>query len=55
MKTLVTVVGAVIFVGGIFLFLGNVIGFFRTFPLAGYGTMVLGGLVFKAGSKMGGA
>ena len=55
MKTLVIVLGAIIFIGGVFLFLGNVIGFFRTFPLAGYGTMLLGDVIFKTGSKMGGA
>ena len=53
MKTLVIILGALIFLGGVFLFLGNIIGFFRTFPLAGYGTMVIGGAVYRMGSKMG--
>lgn len=55
MKTLVIALGAVVFVAGIFLFLGNVIGFFRTFPLAGYLTILAGGAIYKAGSKMGSA
>ena len=52
-RTLVIALGALVFAGGVFLFLGNVIGFFRTFPLAGYLTIVAGGAIYKAGSKMG--
>ena len=53
MKTVVVALGAIVFVGGVFLFLGNVIGFFRTVPLAGYLTMLGGGAIFKAGRNMG--
>ena len=53
MRTLVIALGVVIFVAGVVLFLGNVIGFFRTFPLAGYVTMLIGGGIYKAGTKMG--
>ena len=53
MRTLVVVLGAVVFIAGVFLFLGNVIGFFRTFPLAGYLTMIIGGAIYRVGSKMG--
>ena len=55
MKTVVIVLGALTFVAGVVLFLGNVIGFFRTFPLAGYLTMLIGGGIYKAGTKMGAA
>jgi len=41
--------GILIFGLGIFLFCGNVIGFFRTFPLAGYLTMLAGGFVMRLG------
>jgi hypothetical protein len=53
MKTPVIVLGALVFAGGVFLFLGNVIGFFPTFPLAGYLTILAGGAIYRAGSKMG--
>ena len=52
MRTFVIVLGALVFVAGVFLFLGNVIGFFRTFPLAGYLTILAGGAIYKAGSRM---
>ncbi|MDB5289303.1 MAG: hypothetical protein JWL69_544 [Phycisphaerales bacterium] len=42
--------GGLIVAAGIFLWCGNVFGFFRTFPLAGYLTIVIGGVVMKAGS-----
>ena len=45
-------VGAVVFVVGVFLFLGNVAGFFPTVPLAGYLTIVAGGAVFGWGKRM---
>jgi hypothetical protein len=52
MKKLVIGLGAVVFVAGAFLWCGNVFRFFPTFPFVGYLTMVVGGLVFKAGKKM---
>ena len=36
---------------GIFLWCGNVFGFFRTIPFAGYGTILLGGYLAKMGDK----
>ncbi len=42
--------GAVMVLGG-FLWCGNVFHFFPTLPLAGYGTMVIGGMIMKAGRK----
>ena len=41
------VAGALIFVVGLFLFLGNIIGFFPTFPGVGYLTMAVGGILYK--------
>jgi len=52
MRTLVISLGAIVFVAGVFLWCGNVFGFFPTFPLEGYLTLVVGGLVFKTGKKM---
>lgn len=40
--------GAIVFVLGVFLWFGNMLGFYRTFPLAGYITMVIGGAMWKA-------
>ena len=40
--------GALVFVLGIFLWVGNVLGFFRTFMGAGYITMMIGGAMWKA-------
>ncbi len=52
MRTLVIAVGGVIFAAGVFLWLGNVAGFCRTFPFAGYLTILAGGAIYKLGSKM---
>jgi len=52
MRTLVIALGVIVFVAGVFLWCGNVFGFFRTFPFAGYLTLVVGGVVYKAGKKM---
>ena len=41
--------GGLIFVAGAFLWLGNVIGFFPTVPLAGYATMLIGGRDLRLG------
>jgi hypothetical protein len=43
------IVGGVVVALGAFLWCGNVFGFFHTFPLAGYGTMVIGGIIMKKG------
>ena len=52
MKPVVIGAGAVVFVAGVFLWCGNVFGFFPTFPFVGYGTAILGAFIFKAGKKM---
>ena len=52
MRTFVIVAGAIVFVAGVFLWCGNVFGFFPTFPLVGYLTAALGVVIYKAGSKM---
>ena len=44
-------VGGLIFVGGAFLWLGNVFRFFPTVPMAGYLTMLLGGAIFGWGKR----
>jgi hypothetical protein len=46
------VLGALIFVIGGFLWLGNVIGFFPTLPALGYFTLLLGGGIYGAGEKL---
>jgi len=43
------IVGGLIFVLGAGLWIGNVSGAFPTFPLAGYLTMLVGGVVFRVG------
>lgn len=45
------IVGGLVFAGGVFLWCGNVFGFFRTFPGVGYITMLIGGGIFKMGSS----
>ena len=44
--------GIAIFIAGIALIIGNVTGFFRTFPFAGYLTTVIGAAIQGAGSKL---
>ena len=44
-------VGAIITVIGVFLFCGNVFGFFRTFPMAGYLTIAFGGFIARQDTK----
>lgn len=44
-----SLLGAGIFLLGVFLWCGNVFGFFRTFPFAGYVTILIGGAVWRAG------
>lgn len=43
------IVGLIIAVVGGFLWFGNVLGFFPTFPLAGYLTIVVGSAIYKKG------
>ena len=45
------IVGGLIVAAGIVVWLGNVFGFMRTFPLAGYITIAIGGFIFKAGAN----
>lgn len=46
-----TILGGIVIAVGAVLWCGNVFGFFPTIPLAGYGTMLLGGIIMKAGRK----
>ncbi len=39
--------GSIIFLFGLFLFFGNVCGFFKTFPFAGFITMGVGSALIK--------
>jgi hypothetical protein len=48
----VALLGGVVFLAGIFLFLGNVLGFFPTFPGVGYITIMIGGAIWRVGSNM---
>jgi hypothetical protein len=45
------IVGGAVMALGAFLWCGNVFHFFPTFPFAGYGTMVVGGLIMKSGGR----
>lgn len=45
------IIGAIIFVIGAFLWIGNVGGFFPTFPGAGYIGLLVGGIIFRAGAN----
>ncbi|MBD0369735.1 MAG: hypothetical protein ICV60_02690 [Pyrinomonadaceae bacterium] len=45
--TLIKVLGALVFLLGIFLYAGNTIGFFPTFPFLGFIVMAIGGILFK--------
>jgi hypothetical protein len=49
-KSMVKVIGGLVLIAGIFLFIGNVSGGFRTFPGAGYLTIALGGVMLRAGN-----
>ncbi|MDZ8095118.1 MAG: hypothetical protein RMZ42_24725 [Nostoc sp. DedQUE05] len=40
--------GAIVFLFGLFLFFGNIGGFFKTFPFAGFITMGVGSALMKA-------
>lgn len=46
---MVKIIGGLVFALGVFLFLGNVIGFFPTFPGLGYITIVIGGVIARRG------
>ena len=43
------IIGAIVFAGGVFLWCGNVFGFFPTFPLVGYLTAIAGGALYRKG------
>lgn len=45
------IVGALVFVLGIFLWCGNVFGFYPTFGGTGYVTAIVGGALFKWGNN----
>ena len=47
--SIVNVLGLIIVVVGVFLFIGNVTRIFPTFPLAGWATILVGGIVMRAG------
>lgn len=44
------ILGLLVVIVGIFLWCGNVFGFFPTFPMVGYLTAVCGGWIMKSGS-----
>ena len=44
--------GGLVFVAGVFLWCGNVFGFFPTFPMVGYITAAVGAMIFGWGRKM---
>jgi hypothetical protein len=46
----VKILGFIIIAAGVFLWCGNGFRFFPTFPLAGYLTMVVGGVVARSSS-----
>ena len=43
------ILGGLVVVVGAGLWIGNVSGAFPTFPLAGYLTMLVGGIIFRVG------
>jgi len=51
MRGMMTVLGGAVFIGGAFLWCGNVFGFFPTLPFVGYLTMLAGGGIFGAGQR----
>ena len=44
------ILGVIVIIVGIGLWIGNVSGQFRTFPGVGYLTILIGGVIAKAGS-----
>jgi len=44
-------IGIIIIIAGIVLAIGNKTGSFHTFPFAGFITMIIGGVIMKAGGK----
>jgi len=52
MKKATIVAGVLVTSAGVFLWLGNVVGFYPTFPFAGYLTILAGVGIYKAGSKI---
>lgn len=45
----ISMIGVLVVAAGIFLWVGNVSRLFPTFPLAGYVTIVIGGIIVRAG------
>lgn len=45
------VIGAIVFVAGAVIWLGNVFGFMPTIPLLGWIVMLIGGAVWKKGKS----
>jgi len=45
------IIGILVIILGIILWTGNVFGYFPTFPMAGYLTLLAGGWMTKAGSS----
>jgi len=48
----VQILGGLIFLAGIFLWCGNKFDFYPTFPLAGYITASVGGVIWRVGSEL---
>jgi hypothetical protein len=46
-----SVLGAVVLIVGIGLFVGNISGMFPTFPGAGWLTIAVGGIMYRAGKQ----
>ncbi len=45
------IIGGIVVALGIFLWCGNVFGFFPTIPMLGYGVIVFGGFITKKGAE----
>src|SRR3974377_1065684 len=49
--SMASIFGVLVIALGIFLWIGNVSRMFPTIPLAGYITIVIGGVIYRAGNK----